>query len=117
MYLPLTSYTGESIKSEVAEGEITEGTLMTTAVAIPGQLHLPSLDNCSCHVCTTVVAIHGQLRLPSMDNCSCHVRSNVIEMYKHSWMESVNKYVWHGWSTTHAMLNKLHLPCSNQLLP
>ena len=41
MYLPSTPYTGESIKSEVADGELAEGAYLTTAVAMTGQLQLP----------------------------------------------------------------------------
>jgi len=81
MYLPSTSYTGESIKKWSCRRWISRRSIVdncschdwTTAVAIPGQLRLPSVENCGCHPWTTAVAIHGQLQLPCMIKCDCNV--------------------------------------------
>ena len=88
MYLPSTSYTGESIKRWSCGRWISRRSIVdncschdwTTAISMTKQLQLPSLDNCSYHDWTTVVAMPGQLQLPfpgqlefpCLDNCSCH---------------------------------------------
>ena len=116
MYLPSTSYTGESIKkSEVADAQLAEGAQLTTTIAMTGHLQLPWIKNYTSHPWTTVVAIPGHLQLPWRNNCSCHASATTFAMPWQLQLPYRNNRGCHTDATIVAMPVKLQLPHQGQL--